>query len=74
MLVGRARGYSDAEKVDLDEMVVRVIAHEFGAGALPIVTNLDFGHTDPQWILPLGVRAEIDVNARRFRLLEAAVT
>ena len=74
VLVGRARGYSDAEKVDLDEMVVRVIAREFGAGALPVVTNLDFGHTDPQWILPLGVRAEIDVDARRFRLLEAAVT
>jgi muramoyltetrapeptide carboxypeptidase LdcA involved in peptidoglycan recycling len=74
VLVGRARGYSDAEKDDLDEMVVRVIAREFGAGALPIVTNLDFGHTDPQWILPLGVRAEIDADSRRFRLLEAAVT
>jgi len=73
-LIGRARGYSDSEKVQLDEMVVRVIAREFGAGALPIATNLDFGHTDPQWILPLGVRAEIDVDARRFRLLEPAVT
>jgi muramoyltetrapeptide carboxypeptidase LdcA involved in peptidoglycan recycling len=74
VLIGRARGYSDAEKVDLDEMVTRVIAREFGAAALPIVTNLDFGHTDPQWILPLGVRAEIDVDGRRLRLLESAVT
>jgi muramoyltetrapeptide carboxypeptidase LdcA involved in peptidoglycan recycling len=74
VLIGRARGYSDAEKLDLDEMVVRVIAREFGAAALPTVTNLDFGHTDPQWILPLGVRAEIDVDGRRLRLLESAVT
>jgi muramoyltetrapeptide carboxypeptidase LdcA involved in peptidoglycan recycling len=74
VLVGRARGFTDTEKATLDAMVVRVIAGEFGAGELPIVTNLDFGHTDPQWILPLGVRAEIDVEVRRFRLLEAAVT
>jgi muramoyltetrapeptide carboxypeptidase LdcA involved in peptidoglycan recycling len=73
LLVGRARDYSNAEKVQLDEMVVRVVAREFGADALPIVTNLDFGHTDPQWILPLGIRAEVDVDQRRFRLLEPAV-
>jgi muramoyltetrapeptide carboxypeptidase LdcA involved in peptidoglycan recycling len=74
VLVGRARDYSDAEKAELDEMVVRVVAREFGATGLPIVTNLDFGHTDPQWILPLGIRAEIDTQAGTFRLLEPAVT
>lgn len=74
LLVGRARDYSDAEKAELDETVVGVVAGEFGATSLPIVTNLDFGHTDPQWILPLGVRAEVDVDTRRFRLLEPAVT
>jgi muramoyltetrapeptide carboxypeptidase LdcA involved in peptidoglycan recycling len=74
LLVGRARSYSDAEKVELDEIVVRVVARELGATGLPIVTNLDFGHTDPQWIMPLGVRAEISTDARSFRLLEPAVT
>jgi muramoyltetrapeptide carboxypeptidase LdcA involved in peptidoglycan recycling len=74
ILVGRARDYTDEEKAELDDTIVRIVAGEFGATALPIVTNLDFGHTDPQWILPLGVRSEIDVDARRFRLLEPAVT
>jgi muramoyltetrapeptide carboxypeptidase LdcA involved in peptidoglycan recycling len=74
VLIGRARGYSNAEKAELDAMIVRLIAREFGATGLPIVTNLDFGHTDPQWILPLGVRAEIDADARSLRLLEPAVT
>jgi muramoyltetrapeptide carboxypeptidase LdcA involved in peptidoglycan recycling len=74
VLIGRARGYSDAEKAELDEVVVRVVAREFGAASLPIVTNLDFGHTDPQWILPLGIRAEIDVDRLTLRLLEPAVT
>ena len=36
---------------------------EFGRPDLPIVAGLPFGHTDPQWVLPLGVRAELDVDA-----------
>jgi muramoyltetrapeptide carboxypeptidase LdcA involved in peptidoglycan recycling len=73
LLVGRARDYSDAEKAKLDEMAVRVVAREFGRSDVPIVTNLDFGHTDPQWVLPLGVRAEVDCEACSLRLLEPAV-
>lgn len=74
LIVGRARGYSDEDKARLDEMIIDVAVEEFGATHLTIVTNMDFGHTDPQWILPLGVRAELDPIARTFRLLEAAVT
>jgi muramoyltetrapeptide carboxypeptidase LdcA involved in peptidoglycan recycling len=74
LLVGRARGYSDEDKARLDELVVRVVAGEFRRPDVPIVSNLDFGHTDPQWVLPLGVLAEIDADARSIRLLEPAVT
>ena len=73
LLVGRARGYSDEAKARLDELVVRVVAEEFGRPDLPIVSNLDFGHTDPQWVLPLGVLAEVDADAHSIRLLEPAV-
>jgi muramoyltetrapeptide carboxypeptidase LdcA involved in peptidoglycan recycling len=74
LLVGRARAYSDAEKAALDETIVDVVVGQFGADALPIVTNMDFGHTDPQWVMPLGVPAEVDCVMRTFRLLESAVT
>jgi muramoyltetrapeptide carboxypeptidase LdcA involved in peptidoglycan recycling len=74
VLIGRARQYSDAEKQELDEVIIRVIGREFGRPDLPVVTNLDFGHTDPQWILPLGVLAEVDVESHRIRLLEPAVS
>jgi muramoyltetrapeptide carboxypeptidase LdcA involved in peptidoglycan recycling len=74
LLVGRARSYPDEAKAELDEMLVRVVAREFGRADLPIVSNLDFGHTDPQWVLPLGVLAEVDVGARSIRLVEPAVT
>jgi muramoyltetrapeptide carboxypeptidase LdcA involved in peptidoglycan recycling len=73
LLFGRARDYSPEEKQALDSMIVEVVVGQFGASQLPIVTNLDFGHTDPQWIVPLGVVAEIDCVKKSFTLLEAAV-
>ncbi len=73
ILFGRARGYSDAQKRELDEVLVSVVAEEIGRTDLPIVSNLDFGHTDPQFILPLGAKAEVDCGRRSLRLLESAV-
>jgi muramoyltetrapeptide carboxypeptidase LdcA involved in peptidoglycan recycling len=73
LIVGRARDYSPTEKVDLDHMIREVVVEQFGAADLAIVTNVDFGHTDPQWIMPLGVLAELDFDRETFRLLEPAV-
>jgi len=73
ILFGRARSYTEAEKLELEEMLVQIVTGEFGREDMPIVANLDFGHTDPQWIMPLGIRAEIDCDQRRLRLLEPAV-
>lgn len=70
VIFGRARDYSDDDNARLDRMLVEVIGGELEAPGLPVVTGLDFGHTDPQWILPLGVRAELDLDARRLRLVE----
>jgi muramoyltetrapeptide carboxypeptidase LdcA involved in peptidoglycan recycling len=71
VLFGRARDYTDEEKVELDQMIIDVIKGEFGNGRIPVVTNMDFGHTDPQMILPLGVRAEIDCLKNTFKLVES---
>ncbi len=73
ILFGRARGYSDDQKRELDESLVSVVTEEFGRRDLLIVSNLDFGHTDPQLILPLGVEAEVDCVKRTFRLVESPV-
>ena len=53
-------------------MIRSVVVDEFGAADLEIVGNMDFGHTDPQWILPLGVTAELEPLASTFRLVEPA--
>ncbi len=73
LIVGRPRGYTDDQKQALDDAIRTVVVDEFGASKMVIATNLDFGHTDPQWILPLGVTAELDPQQERFRLLEPAV-
>lgn len=70
LLFGRPRDYSDDERLALDRMLIEVVAGEFERPDLPVVSGLDFGHTDPQWVLPLGVRAELDVEAGRLRLVE----
>lgn len=70
ILFGRARDYSPEEKRQLEEMLRDVVGGEFGRPDLPIVTNMDFGHTDPQHILPLGVKAQIDCNDKSFKLIE----
>jgi muramoyltetrapeptide carboxypeptidase LdcA involved in peptidoglycan recycling len=73
LLIGRARDYSEEESKKLDETLLTVISKEFGNADLPIVTNMDFGHTDPQFILPIGVRATVDSRKRVFKLNESPV-
>lgn len=73
LLIGRARDYTPEEKQALYRQVTAVVAGEFGRADLPVVANMDFGHTDPQFILPLGILAEVDCSQKTFRLLEPTV-
>ncbi len=74
IMFGRARDYTSEQKADLVEMIHNLLSVEFDCAELPVVANLDFGHTDPQWILPLGTLAEIDCSKRQVRLLECPTT
>ncbi len=73
LIFARARDYSLEEKKQLDEAIISIVAKEFGRADLPIVTNFDFGHTDPQLVMPLGVKAEIDCVNKKVRLVESWV-
>lgn len=75
LLFGRPGG-SDLPVEDherYDRAVERVVRGEYGLKRIPIVTELDFGHTDPMWTLPIGVRTRVDPAARRITFLEAGV-
>ena len=69
--VGRPKDYTSTEAAELRRVVKGVVAEEWGATQLPIVMDLDFGHTDPRWILPLGVEVLTDPVTQRLALLES---
>ena len=69
LIVGRPMRYTDEMKQQLREVVIeRAKGYSF-----PIITDMDFGHSSPQFTLPLGCRAQIDTVSQRFEILDAAV-
>ena len=74
ILVGRPGGQVPPEQfAEYDEIILQVVAEEEGLTDLPIITRMDFGHTDPMFVLPYCVEAEIDCDRQRFAILEGAV-
>ncbi len=70
LLIGRAARYDGDAKLELDKTVRDIVGGEFGRADLPIMTNMDFGHTDPQLVLPQGIKARLDCGARSLTLTE----
>jgi muramoyltetrapeptide carboxypeptidase LdcA involved in peptidoglycan recycling len=62
------------EHLAYDEAILRVVRDEEGLQDLPVVTNVDFGHTDPIWTVPQGTKLRIDPAASTLTFLEPAVT
>lgn len=67
---GIAKDYSDEENLELFDVIRKVLA-EYNLETLAVIANLQFGHTYPQFILPLGVLAEINLNSKTLKLLES---
>ncbi|HZT15104.1 MAG TPA: S66 peptidase family protein [Gaiellaceae bacterium] len=66
VVFGRPKGYA-AEDVKL---LWEVVARRTETAGLPVLANVDAGHTDPMLTMPIGVEAELDADAPSFRLLE----
>jgi len=74
ILFGRPGGEFPIERFEeYDQVILQVVRDEEGFLDLPIITNMDFGHTDPIFVLPYGVQAEIDCDKNQFSILENAV-
>jgi muramoyltetrapeptide carboxypeptidase LdcA involved in peptidoglycan recycling len=69
ILYGRPHGV-EAGFQAYDDALLSVLA-ELDLTSLPLITRMDFGHTDPKFVLPLGVTAEIDCDDKKIRLLES---
>jgi len=70
LIFSRTRDYSDSEKKELEEKIISVVGGEFNKKDLPIIANFDVGHTDPQLVLPLGVKMAIDCELKKVSLVE----
>ena len=55
-----------------DEVILKALK-EYGRDDLPVVTNMDYGHTVPQLILPYGAMCEISCTSKRIAILESGV-
>ena len=64
----------DEEHEKIGQVVLKVIRDEEGLHDIPILFNVDFGHTAPICTIPYGAMAEIDCENKAFRILESGVT
>jgi muramoyltetrapeptide carboxypeptidase len=58
--------------VDQVEAMWSVVRKRTERSGIPVIADVDLGHTDPMLTIPLGARARLDVSARVLRLLEPA--
>ncbi len=71
LIIARPKDYSEEEKYDLIKIITDILTVEFNVENLPVVLNVDFGHTDPKVILPLGCRIRMIPRMKEIILLES---
>jgi muramoyltetrapeptide carboxypeptidase LdcA involved in peptidoglycan recycling len=73
ILLGRPGSVDPAKHGAYGEAVLGAL-DEAGLDALPVIANLDFGHTDPYFTIPYGVTVEIDCATASVTVLEAGAS
>ncbi|MDK2982449.1 MAG: hypothetical protein PWQ55_2796 [Chloroflexota bacterium] len=75
LLVGRPGGQVPPERfAEYDQAILNIVVEEEGLSELPIVSNMDFGHTEPVMVLPYGAQTHIDCDQQTITITENAVT
>lgn len=71
LIIGRP--YDNKYLKDYEEALIQVIRNEAGLKDLPIITQMDFGHTCPTFTLPYGIKAKINPIDKTFSIVENAL-
>ena len=75
ILLGRPGGDVDPQTFrEYDDALCKTVREEYGLNDMSIVTNMDFGHTDPMFVIPIGTTIRIDSAKQEIAIDEAAVT
>ncbi len=70
IFIGRPKDYDEEEKESLYKNILNIVSNEFGNKKIPIIANMDFGHTDPNMIIPMGIKTEIDPFNKTIKIIE----
>jgi muramoyltetrapeptide carboxypeptidase LdcA involved in peptidoglycan recycling len=75
LLVGRPGGSELPidQNSEYDDAILKVISGEQRLPGLPVVTSMDFSHTDPMWTLPESPPVLIDAARRKVTFTAPAV-
>lgn len=65
--------YDNKYYEEYKQVIIKVIRDELNLNDLPIMYNMNFGHTAPMMVIPYGALAEIDCNNNKFSILESGV-
>ncbi len=72
LIIGRP--YDNKYVKEYEEALIQVIRDEANLKELPIITEMDFGHTCPTFTIPYGIKAEINPINKTFSIVENALT
>ena len=67
-----AKPYEAKYYEEYKEIILQVVAEEEKLKSLPIMYNMNFGHTMPIGILPYGMMVELDCEEKIVTLLDSA--
>lgn len=68
IIVGKPKGETYYE--EYKNVFITVVSEEFKRKELPILYNVNFGHSAPMCILPYGTKVRIDLEKKEITLLE----
>ncbi|MBQ9318106.1 MAG: LD-carboxypeptidase [Bacilli bacterium] len=63
--------YHETYYEDYKQVIIKVLK-EYHQEELPVLYNINIGHSDPVGLLPLGTKIQIDYTNKKITLLEAA--
>ena len=78
-ILGKLKGMifgkpQDEEYYEEYKETIKKVLAEFGREDMPVLYNMNFGHTEPKFCLPYGALAEINCENITFTILETGVT
>ena len=74
IIFGRPGGEVPIDEFNKYDNMILDVLNEFDLTHLPVITRMDFGHTDPTFIIPYGTQATIDPINKSFSIDESGVT